>query len=239
MKSNLSKVLTGIVLTAFLFFLCISGASAAITKTLDVDTKLIPAGLLATDDPPTFKKGTTVTLNENGEVIEGILAYDVLLSCVPLAYEESERYYFKPYKGWFNKDTKVTFNSRGEVIKGTTLYSLYPSYLNVPLNSSSFITLKQLTEVSFHANGMMAYGTPFSDTYLKPVGWKQITDNGMGGLVQFKGGRQIELSSNGEVLKGTLNKDTKLISPAGNIKVYEAGTVVEFDNNGIVVKASK
>jgi hypothetical protein len=35
-------------------------------------------------------------------------------------------------------------------------------------------------------------------------------------FVQFKGGRQIELNYKGKVLKGTLNKDTKLRSPEGS-----------------------
>lgn len=240
MKDGLLRILSGIMLTVFLFFVCAPGANAAvITKTLEENTKLIPSGLLATDDPPTFKKGTTVTLNENGEVIEGVLARDVLLSCVPLVYEENGINYFRSYKGWFNKDTKVIFNSRGAVMKGTTLYTIEQRYLYVPLNSSSLIKLKQFTEVSFHPNGMMAYGTTDSDTYLKPVGWKQITDNGMAGFVQFKGGRQIELNSKGEVLKGTLNKDTKLRLPEGRLKVYDAGTAVVFDDDGVVIKATK
>lgn len=242
MKHLLLKVLTGTILMTFVFFVCISGANAApITKTLEADTKLIPSGLLAIENPPTFKKGTTVILNENGEVIEGILAYDSLLSCVPLVYEDNGRVYFRPYKGCFNRDTKIIFNSRGEVMKGTTYYGIgnFAPYLNVPLNSSSVIRLKQSTEVSFHANGMMAYGTPDSDIYLKPVGWKQITDNGMAGSVQFKGGRQIELNEKGEVVKGTLNKDTKLMSPLGILKFYVAGTTVEFDDNGAVVKFFK
>ncbi len=239
MKHLLLKVLTGTILMTFVFSVCISGVNAApITKTLGADTKLIPSGLLATDNPPTFKKGTMVTLTENGEVIEGILAYDILLSVVPLVFEENGRNYFRPYKAWFNKDTKITFNSRGEVIKGTTIYTIEPWYLFAPLNSSSSIRLKQSTEVSFHPNGMMAYGTPASDTYLKPVGWRQITDNGMAGSVEFKGGRQIELNDKGEVTKGTLNKDTKLLSPLGFQKLYEAGTRVEFDDKGAVVKSS-
>ncbi len=229
-----------VLLMTFLFFCHNASANAVVnTKILEKNTKLIPSGLLATDDPPTFKSGTMVTLNENGEVIEGILAYDALLSCIPLIFEENGEKYFRSYKGWFNKDTKVTFNSRGAVIKGTTIYTIEPWYLNVPLNSSSFIRLKQSTEVSFHSNGMMAYGTIHSNTYLKPVGWNQITDNGMAGLVQFKGGKKIELNYKGEVIKGILNKDTKLMSPNGSLKVYEADTAVEFDDIGIVVKASK
>lgn len=31
----------------------------------------------------------------------------------------------------------------------------------------------------------------------------------------------------------------ELFSPGGSMKVYEAGTTVEFDDNGVVVKDSK
>jgi hypothetical protein len=49
----------------------------------------------------------------------------------------------------------------------------------------------------------------------------------------------IELNEKGEVVKGTLKNDTKLLSaPSGTMtKVYGAGTVVEFNEKGIVVKA--
>lgn len=48
----------------------------------------------------------------------------------------------------------------------------------------------------------------------------------------------LELNDKGEVIKGTLNNNTKLPSPDG-IRLYTAGTTVEFDGNGVVVKATK
>jgi len=54
MNSKISRILTGLILVA-LFCFSASGVNAAtITKTLDANTKFIPSGLLATDDPPTF-----------------------------------------------------------------------------------------------------------------------------------------------------------------------------------------
>jgi hypothetical protein len=60
--------------------------------------------------------------------------------------------------------------------------------------------------------------------------------------VEFKGGKPVELNDKGEVVKGTLNNDTKL--PADNIlvpgisgkKLFKAGTAVEFDDKGTVAK---
>jgi hypothetical protein len=77
------------------------------------------------------------------------------------------------------------------------------------------------------------------------VGWSQIltknytNSTACSGLVEFKGKKPIELNEKGEVVKGTLKNDTKLLlAPDGSsTKVYEAGTTVEFDNKGVVVKA--
>ena len=78
-------------------------------------------------------------------------------------------------------------------------------------------------EVSFHKNGMLATCTLGSDSYLRPVGWQQIlTENytnstACAGFVEFKVGKTIVLNEKGEVVKGTLNKDTKLLSEDGII----------------------
>jgi hypothetical protein len=103
--------------------------------------------------------------------------------------------------------------------------------------------MRPLTEVSLHENGILARGTidAYGSKYFHPLGWQQInssTDN-PGGFVQFKEETVIEMNDKGEVLKGTLLKDTKLPSPLGIIKVYEAGTTVEFDEQGVVTKATK
>ena len=75
---------------------------------------------------------------------------------------------------------------------------------------------------------------------MRPAGWlqnKTLSDN-ISGFVLFKEGKTIELNDKGEVTKGTLNQETKLLSSDGTIKVYEADTTVEFNNTGMVVNAS-
>lgn len=244
MKNFLLRVLTGITLMAFLFSVCVPGANAAlITKKLDEDTKLVPPGVMSVGSIPVFKKGTTVTLNENGEVIEGTLASDPWLNCVSFQFDEDGKHYFRQYGYVFRPGTKVTFNNKGEVVKGTFSHNDNRVGIEVPISGRSKIKLRPLTEVTFHTNGVLARGTidEYSGIYLRPIGWQQIrnsTDN-TGGFVKFDCGTIIELNDKGEVTKGTLKNDTKLISADGNPKVYEAGTAIEFNDIGAVVKVSK
>jgi hypothetical protein len=235
------RALSGTILLTFVLLFCASASATTITKMLEEDTKLVPPGLMAVNSIPVFKKGTMVTLNENGEVIEGTLASDPWLNCVSLLYEENGRRYFIQYGYVFREGTKVLFNNKGEVVKGTFSHN-HQIQIAVPINSRSKIVLRPLTEVSFHPNGVLAQGTIdlYAKTYLRPVGWQQINNSdNPGGFVQFGDGTVIELNDKGEVTKGTLNKDTKLLSPDGNIKVYEAGTNVEFGVDGRVLKVSK
>jgi hypothetical protein len=270
-KYYLLKVLNGVILVAFLFFCHNSGfAAAQITKTLDNDTKITPPGLIvaAWSEIPKFKKGTVVTLNMYGEVLEGTLAADVDLPYetgmtqnsikptamaytppafifIPSPTDTMPTNRILPFKG----GSKVTFNDKGEVIKGT----LNGSNQNIVLNPTNHISVSD-GEISFHKNGMLALCTLANDSYLRPVGWSQIlTENftdamACSGFVEFKARKPMLLNDKGEVIKGTLNKDTKLRAvPAFSlsdtvvveVKVFEAGTTVEFDENGVIVKASK
>lgn len=246
---------------AFFSFCHNAGADAAlITKTLDEDTRITPPGVIVAtlDDIPMFKKGTVVTLNEYGEVLKGILAKNVNLPYetgasesirqassytpsipifIPYSVDAKPKYRVLPFKG----GTEVIFNAKGEVIKGT----ISSSNESIELNPVNHILVSN-GEVSFHKNGMVATCTLAKDSYLRPVGWPQIlTENftdttACSGLVEFKGKTPIELNEKGEVVKGTLSKDTRLL-PAPDVrkKVYEAGNTVEFDDKGIVVKATK
>ncbi|WP_094603363.1 hypothetical protein SPSIL_027420 [Sporomusa silvacetica DSM 10669] len=263
MKRFLLKVLTGVILMAFLLFCHIASVDAArYTKTLNEDTRMTPPGVIVAtwSEIPKFKKGTDVMLNEYGEVFEGILAENVKLpyetgtsqdsirtAYTPLpmyfySYTTEPKYRVLPFKG----GTKVTFNDKGEVIKGI----ISSSSERIDLNQTNHILVSD-GEISFHKNGMLATCSLASASYLRPVGWQQIltendTDNSAcSGLVEFKSRKPIVLNEKGEVVKGTLNKDTKLLSPVvsfrspDGIKVYEAGTEVEFDDKGVVVKALK
>ncbi|MBP2655520.1 MAG: hypothetical protein H6Q73_3089 [Firmicutes bacterium] len=234
MKNLLVRVLTVIIVLVVLF--CPKGIvnAAKTTKILDEDTKITPPGVMATIWMfiPEFKKGTTVILNDNDEVLEGTLtSYEILTS----AAKVSNCYInlsFKPR-------SRVTFNDEGKVIKGTIERAV------LPVGQLSSVMVKDGTEVSFHDNGILATFTLVQDTYLRPVGWRQTLRVNFrnkvkcSGLVEFKGETQVELNEKGEVTKGTLNKDTRLLSPDGSINVYAASTTVEFDENGVVIKAVK
>jgi hypothetical protein len=258
MKVFSLKVFTGIIIMAFLFLCHNESADAArITKTLDENTRIMPRGVVVTkwDNIPKFKKGTVVTLNEYGEVFEGILAADVSLpyetgisqdSLKPAGYTPMPFYVFSNTTTTttnrvlsFKSGTKITFNDKGEVSKGT----LNSSNQSIALNQSTYIEVSE-GEVSFHKNGMLATCTLANDSYLRPVGWSKIlTENytnnsACPGFVEFKARKLIVLNDKGEVIKGTLNKETKLLSPVG-IKVYEAETAVELDDEGIVGNAIK
>lgn len=263
MQKNLLKVLTGVIFSAFFLFSYITNAEAALyTRTLTEDTRITPAGVIVAtwSNIPKFKQGTVVTLNEYGEALEGTLAEDISLPYESGTSQNAARtaytpvpFYFYSYTTQeptyrvlsFKGGTKVTFNDKGEVIHGT----INGSNQSITLNQTNHILVSN-GEISFHKNGMVAMCNLASDSYLRPVGWLQIlnenyTDNSAcSGLVEFKGGKAIMLNEKGEVLKGTLNKNTKLLSLGGilsavSIKAYEAGTTVEFDDKGIVVKASK
>lgn len=258
-------LLCGLVFTLFLLFGYSKGVEAAtINKTLTENTKIMPHGVIMKPWAaiPEFKKGTVVTLNEYGEVIEGILAEDVSLPYGSgISGESMKQTGFTPMPFYifsnntytvsasrvlsFKGGTKIIFNDKGEVVRGT-------------LNSSNqSIVIDQITsiqvaegEVSFHQNGMIASYTLLGDSYLRPSGWSQIlTENNtekslLAGFIEFKGGTPIVLNENGQVIKGTLSKDTKLLSPASllsdsGIKVFSAGTTVEFDDKGFVLRTPR
>lgn len=262
MKNFLLKLLAGVILGAFLSVCPYASVDAAlITKTLNEDTKITPPGIIVATlaEIPMFKKGTDVTLNEYGEVIKGILAEKISLPYetgtpdsvrktsytpsipifIPIEASNTQlQYRVLPFKG----GTEVIFNNKGEVIKGT----ISGSNERIELNPVNHILVSS-GEISFHKNGMVATCTLAKDSCLRPVGWPEIltenytAGNACPGLVEFKGKKPIELNEKGEVVKGTLSKDTRLL-PApydSRKKIYEAGTTVEFDDKGVIVKASK
>jgi len=258
MKRVLLKMLTGIMLMTFLFF-CHNerGDAASSNKTLDEDTRIMPHGVIVErwSSIPKFKKGTVVTLNDYGEVLEGILAEDAYLPYESGISQDSTRqaaYTPVPFYVYTNTNstpterglsfkggTKVTFNDKGEVIKGT----LSSSGQTIILNQTTYLKVSN-GEISFHKNGMIATCSLDRDSYLRPIGWSQIlTENyannsACAGFVEFKSEKPMVINEKGEVVKGTVNKDTKLRSEDG-IKVYEAGTTVEFDDKGIAANERK
>lgn len=92
------KKLASLLITALLLL----GTQAVFAKTitLDKDTKLVPQGFTVADDIK-FKKNTSVTLNDNGEVIEGVLASDTYLRPTGWKKLVSNYYYVESSAGFF------------------------------------------------------------------------------------------------------------------------------------------
>jgi hypothetical protein len=257
---------TTVVLAVLLSFcLAAAGNASPVTKTLDENTRMMPPGFIVTTwaEIPVFKKGTVVTLNELGEVLEGILANDVSLPYESGQAQDSLKQTSTTYAPMpmiimptyispqikrvlqFKEDTKVTFNEKGEVIKGT-LYS--GSSQNIMLYPATYIAVGT-GPVSFYKNGMPVTCTLGSNSYFRPVGWINFPNannsptSACAGFIEFKSGKPLALNEYGEVTKGTLNKDTRLPTAGGlsldvaALKFYEAGTTVEFNEKGIVIKA--
>jgi hypothetical protein len=261
LRKFLLKVSVGVIFSAIIIFCNPLGADAAVyTKTLTENTKITPPGVIVTwwNEIPRFKKGSVVILNQSGEVLEGILAENASLPYetgktqssftrtsnpppplpifINTTTEAKPMYRVLTFKG----GTKVTFNERGEVIRGTLAAGD-----SISLNTSNHIFVSE-GEISFHPNGMPATFCLSHNTYMRPVGWQRtlIENYNAPGFIEFKDKKNIELNDRGEVIKGTLNKDSKLLTEdellsEGVIKMYEAGTTVEFNTNGFVVKAVK
>lgn len=203
--------------------MCSSLAYAApITKTLDKDTNLHPQGWPS--GVITFKDGTSVSLNDNGEVISGTLKKEEPLILVGSAYFEA---YSDPVLN--GKDIKrisligtVTFNDKGEAVSGELAL---PAWFNLIKDNEDYpIKFDENTMIYLSPDGSVAQGTIAQSTLLRPVGWKKylpIDDNA--GFILFQSDTEIIMGADVQVLKGTIaNK----LTVAG--VTFPAGTTLQF-----------
>lgn len=204
---------------------------AAITKTLEKDSELHPFGWMG--GYLAFKGGTTVNLNDNGEVITGILKCDEEIRCVGgdrilIRRLPTMSLGYVKFKG--GTDEAVTFNERGEVIAGRLAE---PMDIR-PLSGGGEIHFED-KYIAFHKNGAVATGTLRPGTYLRPVGWLnvfKITNDA--GYIKFKAETVVMFNDKDEIEEGTLANDTKLRSINGENMLYKAGSVVRFNEVGDV-----
>jgi len=210
-----------ILLVLVFFCLSFSFASAApITKTLAEDAYLHPQGWAC--GVVQFKGGTSVTLNEQREVISGTLKYYSFLRPASIGFvftsgtrEQSKVMIFKP-------DTQqIVFNAHGEVISGQigedAAFLIWD-------NAMSYVVFKKNTYIEFDEQGYVKLGTLKTDTNLRPLGWRNhllIDDNA--GFIDFKADTEVFFGPGGQVVKGTIAKDTKF-----KLKTYSAGTTLQF-----------
>lgn len=201
-----------------------------------------------------FRKGTTVVLNEIGEVMEGTLNEVVWLRPVgwqsiiqdysfAAGYVDVRPFFPRmthstyqmallnfghlPYK----EKTKIVLNEDGLVLSGTIKEEVT---IALTEDKYGFIKLKSGEEVVFYPDGKLKSGTLAEDTKLRPVGWRERLDldRESVGYVEFRAGEDIVFDENGEVLSGTIKKSSPtLISGEG--KMYADGTKLSFAVDGV------
>ena len=206
----------------FLFVPAIALCSTA--KILDQDTELRPQGW--TSGALKFKQGSTVELNDRGQVITGVLKEDTyVLRPAGVAYVSLAMYVTPPYHSWyiyFQGGQSVTFDERGRVLSGT-ISSDTDAYL-IP-NADPLVRFKKKTILNFDRNGNVTNGTICDDTFLSPAGWEKFLNNSSG-ILKFQAGTEVVFGPNAQVLKGTIANDLTI-----NGKIYPAGTRLQFSES--------
>lgn len=246
----------GVVLSLLLLVPCVQ----AETRTLPKDTKLHPQGW-AVGDLLEFKKGTTITTNDLGEVISGTVAKDTFLH--PRGWERviNDYYYVSAYANigsyfpryhraltekrynmaipgyshlLYKGGTVVTFSEKGDVISGTIAEEATVRLLE---GRYGFLTFKENTMLTFFGSGAVMSGVLNEDTNLRPVGWmmNHVT-GGTAGFIKFSAKKAIAFNENGEVTAGTLKEAIQWRSTGGEAVEIPANTTVRFLEQGVVVE---
>lgn len=228
-----------------------SSVGQAKTVTLDKTKVLVPQGWSTVNSDLKFKKGTTVELNSNGEVVSGTLNRDIALrptgwrNMVNDYYEESNNSIFYPrifhpftsvsiptptyghvrYKG----DRPITFAADGTVLSGTIDEEVTVS---VQKDRYGLVTFNDQYELAFYPDGSVRKGRLNDDTMLRPNGWQTgLTGDELAGFVEFKKGSDVTFSQQGYVTSGVLKKDVSWQLPNGEIIMLKAGQLIYFTDN--------
>lgn len=238
----------------FLAALMLVGANAAFankTLTLDKDTKLVPQGWTVADDTK-FKKNTVVTLNDDGQVISGVLASDTYLRPAGWKNLASNYYYVESSAGFFPPrffyhpfrpglvipadghvrymgNKPVTFAKDGTVLSGTIDNDVV---LQLSDNGYGFVRFKNDTLLTFDEDGKVQSGTLAEATKLRPLGWQHNLRGESAGFVEFKSGTKISFDANGFVTSGSLKEKTLWHHADGSEKELEAKAPVTFTADG-------
>ncbi|MBP2657260.1 MAG: hypothetical protein H6Q69_292 [Firmicutes bacterium] len=201
-------------------------ALCSTTKVLDKDTELQPQGWTA--GTLKFKQGGTVELNEQGQVISGILKSFSQLRPVASAFSHA-LITARIGNIFFQSDYNVTFDEHGHVLSGILGTD---SDVCLSPNTEPYVGFKYNTAILFDKDGNLIKGTICDDTLLRPIGWKNYLpiDNNAG-LIKFKAGTEVVLGANAQVIKGTIANDLTV-----NGITYPAGTTLQFSESAIPQK---
>lgn len=221
------------------------------TITLDKDTKLVPQGWTVADDIK-FKKNTTVKLDDNEQVINGVLASDTYLR--PTGWKQlasnyyyvegsanffPPRFFYHPFRPGlvipadghvrYMGGKPVTFAADGTVLSGTIDNDVV---LQLSDTGYGFVRFKNDTVLTFSENGRIKSGTLAEAAKLRPLGWEYNLHDNSAGFAEFKSGTDIIFDENGMVIKGSLKEKTLWHNADGSSKELEAKAPVTFTTGG-------
>ena len=248
------------ILLALVACLSAQGVSAE-SITLDKTTMLIPQGWSVADEDLKFKKDTTAEINEQGEVVSGVLNKSTYLRPtgwrnVITGYcyvDTTDMFFARFFHPWgmrygapfptyghirYAGDRLVKFAADGTVLKGVIDEKVT---LALSKDGYGFVDFKSGTILSFDENGHVTHGTLSSDTYLRPIGWQaHASSNKLAGFIEFKGGKAIDFNDKGEVISGTLKESTLWHDTTGTEITLPAKVTVHFTDQGAeVIKPEK
>jgi hypothetical protein len=243
-------------LLVILISLNLSIAAASESKLVGKQTKFHPQGWTVGDFVE-FKKDTTVTVNELGEVSSGVLAKDTFL--YPRGWERviNDYYYVTAYTDtisyWhrfgrrffdgrynmaipgynhllFKGGTRVTFSEKGDVLTGTLASE---AALRLVEGKYGFISCRANTVLTFYDSGAIRSAVLSEDTRLRPFAWSKILQQPeAAGFIKFSANKPIEFSEAGDVVAGTLKEPVKLLAADGEVREFAAATAVRFSEAG-------
>lgn len=211
------------------FVMAMQVANAMEVVQLKSDTDLHPMGWIS--GSLSFKGGTTITINEFGEVISGVLTHYERLhpaadfaNCIGTVDPADIDCVV------FTRGTTVTFNEVGEVLEGTlgenASIRMMGKNGHFGLASNSYIKFNPITRG-------VEVGMLNGHTYFRPTGWKNIPNSTeTAGYLLFKHGTVVKLNDKGEVQSGTIEKEIKLYTVDGKMKKFEKGTFINFNEKG-------
>lgn len=237
-------------LTFLSLLLCMQIANAE-TVLLEKSTAMVPQGWTVADDDLKFKKGTNAVLNENGELVEGVLSSDTYLRPTgwkniinDYSYVETSGYFFPRFFPSWSFSTGAPFPTYGHVRykdseniifapDGTVLSGVIDESATFSLikGKYGFVTFKEDSRLTFDQDGNILSGVLDDDIYLRPIGYAN-NKNLLAGFVEFKKGSAISFTKDGLVSSGELKNNLLWKQPDGSVITLPMKKTIAFTSDG-------
>jgi len=128
---------------------------------------------------------------------------------------------------WFKGGTSVTIDEKGQLVTGTLAQD--SAFWTQGGNTIGQVLFKAGTTVNVNKLGQVITGTLAQDYPF----WTPPPPYNIGSIM-FKGGTSVTFNEKGQLVTGTLAQDLMLMNAKGAYQQYKAGSVVSFNDRGLV-----